>query len=74
MAGHLYDVYPSPSLRTFLNCSMFLSVDAVEDYQEEAKALVEALLEANALELLVQRLGSLDEKVKGRGGGVGWGP
>jgi hypothetical protein len=37
--------------------------DAVEDYQEEARALVEALLDANALELLVQRLGSLDEKV-----------
>ncbi|GAX82009.1 hypothetical protein CEUSTIGMA_g9437.t1 [Chlamydomonas eustigma] len=38
--------------------------DAVEDYHEEARALVEAMLESNALELLVQRLLSLDEKVE----------
>jgi len=36
--------------------------DAVEDFHREAKMLVDAMLEANALELLVQRLLSLDEK------------
>ena len=35
--------------------------------------LVDALLEANALELLVQRLGTLDEKVGAGGGGAGKG-
>lgn len=39
--------------------------DAVEGYIEEGKALVSAMLENNALELLVQRLMSLDEKVCG---------
>ncbi len=40
----------------------------MEGYIEEAKSLVAALLEANALELLVQRLSSLDEKVRVAGG------
>ncbi len=40
--------------------------DSVEEYKEEAKGLVEAMLEANALELLVQRLLSLDEKAGGQ--------
>ena len=38
-------------------------LDSVEDFHKEAKMLVDAMLEANALELLVQRLLSLDEKV-----------
>lgn len=50
------------TLRYFLHISP-PRTDAVEDYREEAGALVAALLDANALELLVQRLGSLDEKV-----------
>ncbi|KAJ9505301.1 hypothetical protein QJQ45_028331 [Haematococcus lacustris] len=37
--------------------------DAVEEYGEEARLLAGALLEANVLELLVQRLASLNEKV-----------
>ena len=39
--------------------------DAVEGYIQEGKALVSAMLDNNALELLVQRLMSLDEKVCG---------
>lgn len=35
--------------------------DVVQDSEDEAQALVEAMLEGNALELLVQRLASLDE-------------
>lgn len=34
--------------------------------------LVDALLEADALTLLVHRLAAFDEKVRWVGGGVGW--
>eukprot|EP00873_Tetraselmis_striata_P034402 jgi/Tetstr1/454666/TSEL_041556.t1 len=37
--------------------------DAIEDNEEEAEALVDALLENNAMELLVQRLVAFDESV-----------
>eukprot|EP00798_Chlamydomonas_sp_ICE-L_P016784 gene16784-23060_t len=38
------------------------SADAVEEFQEEAKSLVASLLGANALELLVQRLVTFNER------------
>uniref|UniRef100_A0A061R0X7 Beta-catenin-like protein 1 n=1 Tax=Tetraselmis sp. GSL018 TaxID=582737 RepID=A0A061R0X7_9CHLO len=44
--------------------------DVVEDNEEEAEVLVEALLENNVLELLVQRLGSFDESVDEEATGV----
>ncbi|KAK9832559.1 hypothetical protein WJX84_010114 [Apatococcus fuscideae] len=36
--------------------------DAVEELEDEAKVLVEAMVGSNMLELLVHRLGSLDER------------
>ncbi|KAG1678261.1 hypothetical protein FOA52_013881 [Chlamydomonas sp. UWO 241] len=42
--------------------SELTDADAVEDYAEEGKSLVDAMLESNALELLVQRMMTLDEK------------
>ncbi len=40
------------------------AADAVEEHEEEVKGLVAALVDANGLELLVQRLTTLDEKVR----------
>ncbi len=41
-----------------------LLADAAEEYGEEARALVDCLVEHNGLELLVQRLLSLNESVE----------
>lgn len=38
-----------------------LAADAIESNEEETRQLVEALLEHSCLELLVQRLGQLNE-------------
>ena len=51
------------TLTLTLNTLFPIRPDAVEEYQEEAKMLVDAMIEGNALELLVQRLLSLNEKV-----------
>jgi len=37
--------------------------DVLEEHEEEARALVAALMDNNVLELLVQRLTSFNEKV-----------
>ena len=52
------------TLTLILSTLLPIPPDAVEEYQEEAKMLVDSMIEGNALELLVQRLLSLNEKVE----------
>jgi hypothetical protein len=50
-------------LQAIGDCCLMFSTDEEEDNQEVAGALVDALQEANALELLVERLSKLNESV-----------
>lgn len=54
----------SPLTESPLDNRTLLPADAAEEFGEEARALVDCLVEHNGVELLVQRLLSLNEGVE----------